>query len=122
MSNKEAIELQKEVVKFLNTISELMLSNDMAVVGDLKVARARAKTVLTELEKQPEPGDDGTWVKGELEDINNAEKQARKTKLMVEKQPEPTFNYSHQDEVRKIIKSVLQRALLPERGYSPAGD
>ena len=37
--NKEAIKLQKEVVKFLNAISELMLSNDWAVVGDLKLTK-----------------------------------------------------------------------------------
>ncbi|KKN73448.1 hypothetical protein LCGC14_0400230 [marine sediment metagenome] len=52
--SKEAIELQKEVVKFLNTISELMFSNDFAVVRDLKVARRRAKAVLALLEKKPE--------------------------------------------------------------------
>ena len=51
--SKEVIELQKEVVKFLNTISDLMFSNDFAVVKDLKVTRRRAKAVLALLEKQP---------------------------------------------------------------------
>ena len=65
--SKEAIELQKEVVKFLNTISELMFSNDFAVVRDLKVAKRRAKAVLALLEKQPEQPKAAEFEKQEYE-------------------------------------------------------